>query len=159
LAEQAQLHSRLYFKLAYNILNNAHSAEDACQRAFLKGMEQWGRNTQISNLKSWLSRTVINEAFQDLRQKSTFNRHSSGIAAKQSDTAAAPQESTQLDVRLALARLPEPTRTIVALRTMEEMSGNDVAELLDCHASDVSRKYREGLASLRVELENDRSRT
>ena len=49
----------------------------------------------------------------------------------------------------ALLTLPEPTRLVVVLRTMDGLSGNEVSELLDYSPSEVSRRFHEGLERLR----------
>ncbi|MCX7425071.1 MAG: sigma-70 family RNA polymerase sigma factor [Planctomycetia bacterium] len=50
---------------------------------------------------------------------------------------------------VALSQLPEAIREVVALRTMEGMTGNEVSGLLRINPSDVSRRLHEGLDRLR----------
>ena len=49
----------------------------------------------------------------------------------------------------AMDRLPETARTVVALRLMQGMSGNEVKDLLGCSASEVSRQLHAGMEQLR----------
>ena len=69
-------------------------------------------------------------------------------ASKDNQEAAELTERRDL-VLSALAQLPEPIRGVVTLRMMQEMSGNEVSELLGCSALDVSRRLHEGLDQLR----------
>ena len=93
----------------------------------------------------------MNESFCVLRRNQTEQRVLEDRvrwASKDNQEAAELTERRDL-VLSALAQLPEPIRGVVTLRMMQEMSGNEVSELLGCSASDVSRRLHEGLDQLR----------
>ena len=50
---------------------------------------------------------------------------------------------------LAMDRLPETARMVVALRVMHGLSGNEVKDLLGCSAGEVSRQLHRGMEQLR----------
>ncbi len=93
----------------------------------------------------------MNESFCVLRRKQTEQQvleDRAHWASEDNPEAAELTERRDL-VLSALAQLPEPIRGVVTLRMMQEMSGNEVGELLGCSASDVSRRLHEGLDQLR----------
>ena len=55
-------------------------------------------------------------------------------------------------VLASIAELPEPVRTVVVLRLLEGLPGNQVKELLECSAVDVSRQLHQGMDMLREKM-------
>jgi RNA polymerase sigma-70 factor (ECF subfamily) len=129
------------------VLRDAAAAEDVCQQAFLKAWQCQSAIRDRSGLSAWLAKVVVNESLQVLRRRKTE------LAAL--ETAAlfrAPQQSLPGDplenrdhVLLALEKLPEITRLVVAMRLMQGLSGNEVKELLGCSAAEVSRQLHCGI--------------
>jgi RNA polymerase sigma factor (sigma-70 family) len=93
---------------------------------------------------------VLNDSVTVLRRRS---REQKALTLHACSTAWAEQPDERRDLRQsvidALAELPEPTRTIVALRLMEGWSGNQVKDLLGSSASEVSRRLHDGMEQLR----------
>jgi RNA polymerase sigma-70 factor (ECF subfamily) len=156
LSEQIRQHGRLFYRLAYGVLGDAGAAEDACQQALLKAWEQRDRVQAQQGgaaLRGWLARVVVNESLQAARRRKTELR--ANAARTQADAAApapAPRHE-QADLRkavlAALEHLPETPRLVVALRVMQDMSGNEVKDLLGCSAAEVSRQLHHGMELLR----------
>ena len=153
LARQMCAHSRLFFKIAHSIVRNAAEAEDACQAALAKAWECRDSIRDAASLKGWLVRAITNEALQVVRHQQTAQRL---LQRKAWKAEPAPPVHEMLESReivgKALDRLPEQTREIVVLRAMQGLSGNEVAVLLGCSASEVSRRFHEGMERLREML-------
>jgi len=156
LAEQVRLHARLWFRLAYDILRDAHAAEDVTQQALLRG---WANRDQLRDggqLRAWISRTVINESLVVLRHRRVARRALDKQSCYDSTAEHAPDQTAMREtVVIGLSALSEPVRAVVALRIMEGMSGNDVKDLLGCSAAQVSRMLHQGLDQLRTVLAGD----
>ena len=64
-----------------------------------------------------------------------------------------PDVARQVELResvlAGLAQVDERVRTVVVMRMMEGLSGNEVAEILGCSAAEVSRRLHEGMDRLR----------
>jgi RNA polymerase sigma-70 factor (ECF subfamily) len=153
LAEQVRGNARLWFRLAYDILHDAHAAEDVCQQALLRGWTSRDRLRDPAQLRAWIARTVVNESLQVLRRRRVEERARQHHVRRDAnidppDEPLAAREA----VVMGLSALSEPVRAVVALRVMEGMSGNDVKDLLGCSAAQVSRMLHEGLDQLRVVL-------
>lgn len=150
LEEQVQNNGRLYFNIAYKILGNAEASEDVCQKAFLKAWDNLETIRNMSTIKSWISKVIVNEAFQIVRRRKiadkVFNKYSGDFAE---DDNTNNQIELKPVIREALSQLSEPMRTIVVLRAMQKMPGREVAAALDCSESKVSRLFYEGLEKLR----------
>lgn len=158
LAEQVRDHSRLFYKLAYDVVRDRAAAEDACQHALCQAWEQRDRIAEPAALKAWLARTVINHCLMVLRRKGTERRAlnvrvrmNGAVQGAGRDGGAGPGDAMAVreSVMLALDELPERTRVVVTMRIMRGMSGNDTAAILGCSASEVSRRLHGGMDQLR----------
>lgn len=150
LAERARADGRLYFRLAYGVLRDPHGAEEACQQAMLKAWDQRDR-IEPAKLRAWLARVVVNESLYVARRRKVEQRSTATQAYRDADPGPAPLDAlaTREAVMLAMDRLPETTRTVVALRVMHGLSGNEVKDLLGCSAGEVSRQLHGGMEQLR----------
>jgi RNA polymerase sigma-70 factor, ECF subfamily len=150
LAEQIRLHTRLFFRLAWGVLRDSHTAEDVCQQALLKAWQQRDHIRDAVSAKAWLTRVVINESLQLVRRRKLERRvHTEGVHMAESADHCSASPLLRSMLEEALLALPEPTRLVVVLRTMDGLSGNEVSELLDCSPSEVSRRFHDGLERLR----------
>jgi RNA polymerase sigma-70 factor (ECF subfamily) len=156
LADQVRQSSRLWLRLAFNILRDPTLVEDACQEALLRAWDRRDQLREPKHLNAWMARSVINESFLVLRRRKSERR----VLEKVSEIdPVAVQVSTTLDreeLASALEQLPEDVRTVVVLRVMDGLSGNDVKDLLGCSASQVSRLLHEGLEQLRRRMNDEK---
>jgi RNA polymerase sigma-70 factor (ECF subfamily) len=161
MSRQALENGRLFFRLAYDVLRNASEAEDVVQQSLLKAWERRdGRIKAPLQLKQWLVRSVVNGALEVLRRRKTEQRVLRLHPAADGDDDKGPSppgdgpervETADLLLR-AVADLPEMTRSVIVLRILEGMSGNDAKDLLGCSAAEVSRQLHRGLEILRAAL-------
>jgi RNA polymerase sigma factor (sigma-70 family) len=151
LSRQIALHGRLLFRAAFDILKNAAAAEDVVQQALLKAWERRGEIEQPTLLKQWLVRSVVNGSLEHLRRRKTEARvlKLRVVAADHETTPSADRIELREQLLDALSDLPEMSRSVVALRVLEGMSGNEVKDLLGCSAAEVSRQLHRGLEQLR----------
>lgn len=131
-ANLASRYSRFMFKVAHGLLRNAHDAEDAVQEALLK-LYRTGAWTHMEDEKAFLARTVWRVAL-DLAARRPGTTHepvdfdltSPGSTPEQ--LAAAGHERTLL--RQLIRCLPDELRQPLILCAIEEMTSQEVAELL-----------------------------
>jgi RNA polymerase sigma factor (sigma-70 family) len=154
LAAEVHQRGRLLFRVAYALLRDAAAAEDVCQQAFLRAWEERSRIRSREALGSWLVRTVTNDCLQIVRrrriERKVMGRYASGL---ETDAKAPGHEGELRDAVLdGLAKLPDVTQSVVVLRVMQGMSGDQVKGLIGCSASEVSRQLHRGLELLRHRL-------
>jgi RNA polymerase sigma factor (sigma-70 family) len=156
LTHQVYVQGRFLFGVAYRILRDSAAAEDACQQAFLKAWEHQHELRSHEAIRAWLTQTVIRECLAVRRRKKVENRYVE--SQFQPKVPKEMDETTRLEQRemvlAGVSELSEPMRTIVVLRLLEGMSGNQVKEIMQCSAVDVSRRLHEGMEVLRKKLRN-----
>ena len=156
LTEQVRQNGRLFFKVAFGILHDAAAAEEVCQQAYLRAWEQRDKIQDGASLRPWLLRVVSNECFGILRKRRVEHEDLLRRARRPVvDDDPGHRMARREMVANALGELPEPTRTVVTLRLMQGFSGNKVKDLLDCSASEVSRRLHQGMQTMRTLLADD----
>ena len=143
--------------LAARLVRDPHLAEDAVQSAYLNAFAAMAGFDGRASLSTWLTRIMINEALRRARAAAARNaaldeasvtviddyreklmRGSASAVAPDADLARAQLRSV---LERAIALLPDEFRLIFILREAEELSINEVAELLDIPAATVKTRH------------------
>jgi RNA polymerase sigma-70 factor (ECF subfamily) len=155
------------YNLILSMLGDTSDAADGSQEVFLKAFRGIRKFRQGSSLKTWLYRIAIREA---LNHKRWFKRHlqknvsidaepEEGHASIEiEDLSATPFEQLasreiQIAVQSALQEVPDVFRTAVILRDLEDLSYEEVAEVLECSVGTVKSRILRGRRALRQVLE------
>lgn len=159
-------HNQLLFRTARGIVNSDGEAEDAVQEAWMRAWRALPGFRAESKLSTWLVRITVNEALGRLRRKSAqIIPLEAAMMSSDNDTRSAlteapdrgPEHSVErtqvralIEARVAL--LPDAFRIVFMLRAVEEMSVDEVAEVLDIAAATVRTRYFRARALLREGL-------
>lgn len=159
------------FRVARAILRDDGEAEDALQDAYLDAYRHIGDFRGGSQLSTWLTRIVINQALMRLRrqkrdrvvvpfddrQHEADGRPEANVA---DDKAESPSSITlRGEIRRILERrideLPVAFRTVFVMREVEDMSVQETADCLGIPAATVRTRLFRARALLRQALERD----
>lgn len=159
-------HNQLLFRTARGIVQSDGDAEDVTQEAWMRAWRGLSGFRAESKLSTWLVRIAVNEALGRLRRKSAqIIPLEAAMTSSDNDTRTAlteapgrgPEQSVQrLQVRALvearIAQLPETFRSVFILRAIEEMSVEEVADVLDIPAATVRSRYFRARTVLRESL-------
>ena len=160
------------YGLVYRMLNDPADAADTTQDVFLKvfrGMKQFHGE---SSLKTWIYRIALHEAANRRRwwfrhkaretsieppESSTSSIGETALQTALTDRAESPFESVarhevKQRVEQELRKVPEPYRTTLILRDLEEMSYEEIAEVLEISIGTVKSRLTRGRDALRQRL-------
>lgn len=166
-----EFHQPIY-SLVYRIVNDPADAADTTQDIFVKvfrGMKQFHGE---SSLKTWIYRIALHEASNRRRWWFRHKSHETSIEAAESysdeqiasglidvmaDEHNSPfenyaHEEIRARVEHELRQIPEPFRTTVILRDIEEMSYEDIAEIMQCSLGTVKSRVTRGRQALKLRL-------
>lgn len=139
-------HARLVFQVAYSVLRNREDAEDAAQETFLRLLRKKDELDKIEDARLWLARVAWRCAVDRVRKRpeQPLDDVVEQVAA---GGAGAEQQAIERQMKALLeemvARLPRDLRDVVRLATVEEMSGADIAALLEIPEASVrTRLFR-----------------
>ena len=154
------------YGIAYRLLGNPADASDVVQEVFLKVFRGVGSFREHSSLRTWMYRIAVNEAHNHHRW---FSRHccrevAMEDAAERSaalKSAAHPGRSpfdhaleseNRTLIEQALANVNPVFRTAVVLRDIENLSYEEIAEILQVSMGTVKSRILRGREALRREL-------
>ncbi|MCL2390845.1 MAG: sigma-70 family RNA polymerase sigma factor [Endomicrobia bacterium] len=132
------------FNIAFSFTSNYSESDDITQNVFLKVYSNLDSFEEKSAFSTWLYRISVNECYNGLkkRKKNTVSletevKNKDDISLK--DVLADPNANveqnsisaeTQSMIRKALLELPEKYRMIVTLRDIEDISYEEIAQIM-----------------------------
>ena len=155
------------FNLVFRLMSDPSDAADVVQEVFLKVFRNIDSFQHKSSLKTWIYRISLNEAYNHRRWFSRHKRQETGFetdddtATNYEDVLADPGRSafdlvsdheTQKLVEQALAGLNPTFRAAVVLRDLEDLSYEEVAEILQVSLGTVKSRILRGREALRKSL-------
>ena len=166
-----EFHQPIY-SLVYRILTDPADAADTTQEVFLKVFRGMKHFHGQSSLKTWIYRIAVHEAsnrrrwwFRHKARETSMeplentSAQGSGLTMQEAlvDEAESPFESAAHEevrarVEEELRNIPEPYRSTVILRDLEEMSYEEIAEVLDVSLGTVKSRLTRGREALRKRL-------
>ncbi len=122
-------HSRLVFKVAYGVLRNSHDAEDVVQEVFLR--VQRSGTQDVLDLRAWLARVAFRLAIDRVRKPQALEIDGLEMpsAAPDAEQLAIHRQRVEQVQRLIVA-LPDELRHPLVLSALEELSSQQIAEVL-----------------------------
>jgi RNA polymerase sigma-70 factor (ECF subfamily) len=167
-----QYHQQVY-SLVYRVLNDPADAADTTQEVFLKVFRGINSFNGQSSLKTWIYRIAVHEASNQRRWWFRHKSHETSIepaldseaensgGLKQwladphdSPLETAIHEEVRARVESELREVPEPFRTTVILRDIEELSYEEIADIMQTSLGTVKSRLTRGRDALRKRLES-----
>lgn len=135
-------HQRLVFRVAYRLLGNQQDAEDVTQDVWVQVWTSLGSLTGSSAFTTWLYRVTVNKSLSLTRRRyRALERPATGDGDRTDVLERnAPSEPSSEDTAVdgersravsdAIAALPEDLRAVFVLRHFEELSYQQLADVL-----------------------------
>jgi RNA polymerase sigma-70 factor (ECF subfamily) len=158
------------FSLVYRIVSDPSDAADTTQEVFLKVFRGIKHFHGESSLKTWMYRIAIHEASnrkrwwfrhkaQEISIETPIGESDSALELKdllvdgaESPFDSAAHEEIRAKVEEELRKVPEPYRTTVVLRDLEEMSYEEIAEVTRVSLGTVKSRLTRGRDALKRRL-------
>jgi RNA polymerase sigma-70 factor, ECF subfamily len=155
------------YNLVYRLMTDPSDASDVVQEVFLKIFRNIGAFRGNSSLKTWIYRIAVNEAHNHRRWFSRHRRQEVGLEDEEDgcrsyqevlpDQGRSPFEvvsghETHHLIEQALAKVNPSFRAAVVLRDLEDMSYEEVAEVLQVSLGTVKSRILRGREALRKNL-------
>ena len=147
---------------AMTLTHKRADAEDLVQETYLRAMSAFERLRPNTNLKSWLFTILRNIYINQIRDGRSHLRvdiddpvhgrwEFEDKSSKDPLLLYAAKEK-QADVRKAIEKLPNAYREVIVLREFEELSYEQIAQILDCPSGTVMSRLSRAREALREML-------
>lgn len=152
------------YNLVFRLLNDPSETADVLQEVFLKVFRSVHNFRGQSSLKTWIYRIAVNEAYNQRRWFTRHRKQEVGLETEEEgsrcyrDTLSDPGRTpfdlaagseTHALIEQALSELNPTFRTAVILRDIEDLSYDEIAEVLNISLGTVKSRILRGREALR----------
>jgi RNA polymerase sigma-70 factor, ECF subfamily len=129
-------HARLVYRVAYSVVRNHPDAEDVTQETFARVLHYGKRIGEVREQKAWLARIAWRVALDHRKKMPEISLDDATNTVFELRTSIANAEEVVLGSEMSrllealISALPEQLRDPLTLSTVQEMSANDIAEIL-----------------------------
>jgi RNA polymerase sigma-70 factor, ECF subfamily len=166
-AELVEKYKQPVMNFVFRSLRDEIEAEDLAQNVFLQAWKSRGRYRQTAKFSTWLFTIARNLCLNEIRRRSRHPAESIEEAHAEHEDQPRQQyeDKSQIappdkllhgelaqKIEEALAELPEAQRTAILLCRQDELSYEEIAEILDCSLSATKSLIHRGRETLKEKL-------
>jgi RNA polymerase sigma-70 factor (ECF subfamily) len=126
-------YQRRVYAVIYRMTGKHSEVDDLCQETFLQVFRSLPRLREGSDVDAWVYRIAMNVSVDYIRRKTKDKAIAGRVRAEGERPAAAEKtldQEAEAAVRRALDELPPDQKSVVVLRMFENMSHDEIAEVL-----------------------------
>ena len=166
-ADIVSLYQHKLYQVCYRMLGNKQEAEDIAQEAFVRAYMNLHTFDQKRKFSTWLYRIGTNLCIDRIRKKKPdyyldaevagtegLNLYSQIASDDQLPEETIEKMELQDRIQYEIGRLPDKYRTVVVLKYIEELSLQEISEILDMPLGTVKTRIHRGREALRKQLNN-----
>ena len=148
---------RLYWHVR-NLVGSHEDTDDLIQEIFVKAWQALPSFRGEAQVSTWLWRIATNEALSFLRRQKVraalrFESLTARMEEKMDEDPWFSGDRMQRELMKAVARLPDKQRTVFIMRWFEELSYEDISEILGTSVGALKASYHFATQKLKAELE------
>lgn len=164
-AELVELYKDKLYNLSYRMLGNPHDAEEMTQEVFLRVYANLKKYDFRHKFSTWIFRIATNCCIDRLRKKKADRSLDVPLDGEEDGDMytvvpsrdALPDErivarEKRLELQAAIERLPSAYRAVIVLKYMEDLSLQEIADILSVPVSTVKIRLHRGREALRFIL-------
>ena len=140
-------------RTTYAVSGDLGVAEDAVQTAFAKAYRSWRRISRLAAPEAYVRKMAVNEV---LNTRRTAHARREVVRAALPDAADPPADDLGAHDEMwrAVSGLPSRQRAVLVLRYYEDLSEQQIADVLGCRPGTVKSQAAAALATLRKRLDD-----
>jgi len=157
------------FNLAYRMIGNHEDASDMAQEAFIKAYFNLSKFKGNSKFSTWIYRIATNSCLDEIKKRKKTPTYSMSesieieegeITREIEDKSSNIEENFEREEQLkmvnkAIGRLQENHRIIIIMRDVNNMSYEEIAEILKCSTGTVKSRISRARTILHDFLKDD----
>lgn len=142
-------------RFGYVLAGSPDAAADLVQDALERTLAAWPRVKQRDDPEGYVRRTMVNRNVSIWRKQ----RRERIVEEVPDQPAVSDDGLPDEELQSALADLPRRQRAVLLLRFAEDLSEQQVANLMGCSVGTVKSQTHKALAKLRTRLDREKSTT
>lgn len=139
-------------RVAFLMSGDLQLAEDAVHDAFLSVVAKVGSLKNPQAIKSYLNRAVVNHSKNRWRSLTRSAKREASYQALQDQVHHDPDVGEALLLAQALSKLKYRQRAVIVLTYYQDLSDQEIGNVLNCPVGTVKSTRARALASLRKEI-------
>ncbi|WP_347359073.1 sigma-70 family RNA polymerase sigma factor [Bdellovibrio sp.] len=154
-SELVKRHQRSVLRLSLRFVKDMDTAEDVTQEAFIKAYEKLNTFEGRASFKSWLFQIAVNTARNKLREwkRDTVDIDDVQLAVDAEAETTLVHTAVSDILKNEVEKLPFKQKTALVLRVYEDLSFNEIADIMECPYDTAKANYRHALMKLRQTFE------
>lgn len=155
---------RKIFALCFGLLHREEDARDAAQETFISAYKNLPNFRGEAKVSSWLHRIAVNQCLtkqrrakvrgeSSLEDENSANEQSFTAPTELSPSGTLEQNERLKLVRQAVSSLPAELKQVIIMKEFEEMTFQQISEILNLPLSTVKSRVYTALKQLRLKLE------
>lgn len=166
-ADIVNLYQHKLYQICYRMLGNKQEAEDIAQEAFVRAYINLHSYDQKRKFSTWIYRIATNLCIDRIRKKKPdyyldaevagtdgLDMYSQIAADEKLPEDVVAQMELQDRIQYEISRLPDKYRSVIVLKYIEELSLQEISEILDMPLGTVKTRIHRGREALRKQLNN-----
>ena len=145
-------HQEDFYRLAFSYVKNRDAALDVVQESIVKALAKADTVRRPEYIKTWFYRIVVNESLSILRERGRTVL-TGEEAQKEESYEEKGFEPPEEDLYLHINRLEEDVQAIIKLRFYEELSLQELSQIMEMNLNTVKSKLYRGLKTLRIAVQ------
>jgi len=155
-------HQARVFNFVYQCLHNAHDAQDVAQDVFVKVYFALNRFREEAQFSTWVYQITRNAMLNHIRKHSKYKNVSleqteettgkvleDSSASAQSPDASAVAAEREEELGRAIAQLSPKLREVLVMREIDDLSYDDLSQVLKCSIGTIKSRLARARDSLR----------
>lgn len=143
-------HREAHYRLAYSYVRNKENALDIVQDSILKALKSIDRLEEITYLKTWFYRIIVNTSIDFIRKHQRVSIMDDDVLSVHLPPL--EDEMTDMDLQEAIDQLPPKYKTLIILRFFEDLKIEEIAAITDQNINTVKTRLYSALKKLRIEV-------
>jgi RNA polymerase sigma-70 factor (ECF subfamily) len=139
------------------MVGNHDDTDDVLQNTFIKAFKALEGFQEKSSLFTWLYRIATNEALSFIESSKRKSTVSTDFISQKPDDNIYDSEKIIVKLNSALATLPAKQKIVFNMRYYEEMSYEQMSEILDTSVGALKASYHHALKKIESHLINNAS--
>lgn len=166
-ADIVSLYQHKLYQICFRMLGNKEEAEDIAQEAFVRAYINLHSYDQKRKFSTWIYRIATNLCIDRIRKKKPdyyldaevpgtdgLDMYSQIAADEKLPEEVVEQMELQERIQYEISRLPDKYRSVIVLKYIEELSLQDISDILDMPLGTVKTRIHRGREALRKQLNN-----